>query len=95
MTLLSEIEELKTLDNFWSFSTWVNKASSWIDGQAICFDANGRLCRIGKDFMRARDENTFPVYFTWNRLKAERLMETLKGLAEARARDAALKEKSE
>ena len=87
MTLLSEIEELKTLGNFWQFSVWVNKASGWIDGNAICFDANGRRCRMGKDFMRARDENTFPVYFTWDRLQAERMMDTLKGLAEARARE--------
>ena len=61
---------------FENFSQWVNKASSWLtrhpdynDGpnafQAICFDAKGRLCRIGADFMRARDENAFPVRWVW------------------------------
>lgn len=32
---------------------------------AICFDTKGRICRQGSDFMRARDENTFPVYWVW------------------------------
>lgn len=50
--------------NFPCFQTWVNKATSWIGGtNPICFDAKGRRCRIGADFMRARDEETFPVYF--------------------------------
>lgn len=33
--------------------------------KAICFDAKGRLCRIGCDFMRANDEGSFPVYWVW------------------------------
>lgn len=45
---------------FPNFQTWVNKASTWVNGGA-CFDAQGRRCKIGADFMRARDENTFPV----------------------------------
>jgi len=64
-------------DYFASFQEWVNKASSWIDGKAICFDSKGRLCRMGKDFMRARDEDAFPVYFTWDRLKAFHARELL------------------
>lgn len=32
---------------------------------AICFDTQGRLCRQGSDFMRARDEHTFPVMWLW------------------------------
>lgn len=31
----------------------------------ICFDTLGRLCRQGADFMRARDEGTFPVRWIW------------------------------
>ncbi len=89
MTLFSEIEELKTLGHFWQFSVWVNKASGWIDSNAICFDARGRVCRMGKDFMRARDENAFPVYFTWDRLQAERCMDTLKGLARSHTEETA------
>jgi len=45
---------------FPNFQTWVNKASTWVNGGA-CLDANGRHCKIGADFMRARDESTFPV----------------------------------
>ena len=50
--------------NFGSFQMWVNKATSWIGGEnAACFDVQGRRCRMGADFMRARDEGTFPVYY--------------------------------
>lgn len=60
-------EQNQQFDNF---TQWVNKASSWLtrhgpDTRAICFDAKGRLCTIGKDFMRARDENTFPIWWMW------------------------------
>jgi hypothetical protein len=51
---------------FTTFETWVNKASSWIDKDAVCIDAKGRRCLIGRDFMRARDEGAFPVRFFWN-----------------------------
>lgn len=44
--------------------TWVNHAASWIGGtNPLCADAKGRLCPSGKEFARARDEGTFPVYF--------------------------------
>ena len=45
---------------FPDFRTWVNKASTWVNG-GICIDAKGRHCKIGADFMRARDQETFPV----------------------------------
>jgi hypothetical protein len=49
---------------FQSFQEWVNKAASWIGGtNSLCVDAQGRICRMGMDFMRARDEGTFPVSF--------------------------------
>lgn len=32
---------------------------------ALCFDAKGRICRCGGDFMRARDEGTFPIHWVW------------------------------
>jgi hypothetical protein len=47
----------RTFDNF---QQWVNKASTWVNG-GRCFDARGRECSSGADFMRARDEGTFPV----------------------------------
>jgi protein gp37 len=58
---------------FTNFQTWVNKASSWLGGvsgggmrykrpeKVVCVDAVGRVCNIGADFMRARDEGKFPV----------------------------------
>lgn len=45
---------------FPDFQTWVNKASTWVNG-GICMDAVGRQCCIGADMMRARDEGAFPV----------------------------------
>lgn len=55
------------LFHFDSFQQWVDKAQGWFKsaGQRscdhICLDAAGRVCMIGRDFMRARDEGTFPV----------------------------------
>lgn len=57
---------------FSSFQQWVNKAPGWFEDLAhnnlnaamkryLCVDAAGRVCMIGKDFMRARDEGKFPV----------------------------------
>ena len=49
---------------FASFTTWVNKASSWIGGQnVICVDAQGRACRTGADIQRARDAGAFPLRY--------------------------------
>lgn len=49
---------------FSSFEEWVNHATSWLGNSgAVCFDAKDRPCQIGKHFMIARDENTFPVRF--------------------------------
>lgn len=45
---------------FSTFREWVNKAPTRVNG-GICLDAAGRRCRIGADFMRARDEGAFPV----------------------------------
>lgn len=32
---------------------------------ALCFDQLGRRCRKGGDFIRAEDENTYPVWYVW------------------------------
>jgi hypothetical protein len=59
---------------FINFDQWVCMASSWLtrhpqydktEFRAICFDSRGRICACGKDFMRARDENAFPVMWVW------------------------------
>ena len=53
---------------FRDFDDWVNFASARIGvGEnhppAICVDAQGRRCWIGRHFMRARDEGAFPVRY--------------------------------
>jgi hypothetical protein len=49
---------------FATFQEWVRRAASRIGGtDALCADAKGRICRIGHDMMRARDEGAFPVRF--------------------------------
>lgn len=35
------------------------------DVPAICVDAKGRRCNVGRDFARARDEGAFPVRYFW------------------------------
>lgn len=55
------------LFEFDSFEQWVNKASSWFGSSGyrsedtVCIDAKGRICRNGRHFMTARDDNAFPV----------------------------------
>ncbi len=51
---------------FETFQQWVNKAASRLDNKAVCIDAIGRRCLRGADFMRARDEKTFPVRYFWD-----------------------------
>jgi hypothetical protein len=52
---------------FTSFQDWVNTAHAkpWTEfnghSTEVCADAKGRICRSGAEFMRARDESTFPV----------------------------------
>lgn len=59
---------------FDTFSDWLNLASTVLTVKksstgamlpAICVDSVGRRCWQGKDFQRAKDENTFPVYYFW------------------------------
>ncbi len=60
----AEIPAREPDGEFAAFHEWVNKATSWIGGtNPLCVDAQGRICRMGKDFMRARDEGAFPVRF--------------------------------
>ena len=68
-----ELTRGELICEFKSFEQWVNKAQSWLGGvsggghryknaeKCVCYDAKGRRCSIGKHFMRARDEGTFPV----------------------------------
>ena len=51
---------------FETFTDWVNHAASWFRSvrhpdAAMCIDAIGRVCKTGREFMRANDEGTFPV----------------------------------
>ena len=55
------------LFSFPDFNSWVNHASRiWrlheVRAQdTLCIDAEGRVCTKGAEFMRARDEGSFPV----------------------------------
>jgi hypothetical protein len=54
----------KPAGEFRNFADWVNTAKRRIAGlHAVCFDAKGRYCAWGAHFMRARDEDAFPVRF--------------------------------
>lgn len=64
--LLDELREQR----FDNFDHWVREAQQRLaysseEARALCFDAKGRRCWIGKDFMRARDEHAFPVRYIW------------------------------
>lgn len=60
---------------FNTFQAWVSHATRALtDGPtnslgmtlpAICVDAKGRRCTCGGDFMRARDDDAFPVRYFW------------------------------
>jgi hypothetical protein len=55
------------LFQFDSFEHWVNHASTEFAKAAVaghhclCVDAKGRLLIMGKQFMRSRDDGSFPV----------------------------------
>lgn len=55
------------LFEFVSFDNWCDTArrkfvAAHVRGdETLCVDASGRLCTCGKEFMRARDEGTYPV----------------------------------
>lgn len=55
----------KKPDGQWnSFQSWVNYATIDIGGMnAACYDAKGRRCRIGADFILADKEGAFPVSY--------------------------------
>jgi len=55
---------------FKDITEWVNKGRSWLTRRgshvhAICFDMKRRPILCGGDFMRARDEDAFPVRWLW------------------------------
>jgi len=57
---ISDIEREQKFDTFdqWADRRYVQPA---LGLNPICFDALGRLCLSASDFVRARDENAFPV----------------------------------
>lgn len=58
------IDDRYKAGEFVSYEDWVNSARRELEGRnAICIDALGRECWIGKQFMRARDQGTFPISF--------------------------------
>lgn len=62
---------------FETFDDWVSGATralaktcpsstATVPVSVICVDTKGRRCFQGSDFMRARDEGTFPVVYFWD-----------------------------
>ena len=53
--------------SFTSKQQWANKAHSWFKnsglrpGEYIAIDAWGRVCTKGAEFMRAEEDDTYPV----------------------------------
>jgi len=62
-----EIEVIDKVFEFSTFEDWVNNAkkrfrkNNVYQNNTICVDGSGNLCVIGKNFMKARDDNAFPV----------------------------------
>lgn len=62
-----------SMQHFANYDQWVTRATMFLAGhpkygpdfRAVCFDTKGRHCKRGADFMRARDEGAFPVYWLW------------------------------
>lgn len=50
---------------FTSFEDWIDTArrkfGAYHEGETVCLDQAGRIVTCGKEFMRARDEGTYPV----------------------------------
>jgi protein gp37 len=67
------IDSSRAYCEFTSLVHWECKARSWLGGISgggmrykksegcVCIDAKGRICRIGKDFMRAEEDGAYPV----------------------------------
>jgi hypothetical protein len=66
------MQELKILVGdkvfeFFDFDDWCDTASKKFSNaglstaNTICVDSLGRICLSGKEFMRARDEGTWPI----------------------------------
>jgi hypothetical protein len=63
---------------FDTFEDWCNRATrelayktcassgATVPVPAMCVDTKGRRCFQGGDFMRARDEGTFPIIYFWD-----------------------------
>ncbi len=64
---MSAVQLGRQLFAFQTFSDWANNAQhAWKAAgvsvhHTLCIDAKGRHCYIGRDFMVARDDGTFPV----------------------------------
>jgi hypothetical protein len=62
-----EIKVGPEMFRFHSKQHWVNKAKSWFARAEVhredfvCIDAAGRLCRYGKQFIRAEEDGTYPI----------------------------------
>lgn len=52
---------------FKSMAEWINRSPHiWIEhdlkaDRALCVDSFGRICEMGKDFQRAKDDGAYPI----------------------------------
>lgn len=70
-------EWVSSATRFLTFHERYNEGAGWSEPnpfRAVCYDARGRLCRRDRDFMRARDEDAFPVYWIWPDQVGKRLL---------------------
>jgi len=62
-----EVELGPELFHFTTFANWCDTAAgkfhhAGVNGdRVLCLDTKGRICTKGKEFMRARDDDSFPV----------------------------------
>jgi hypothetical protein len=61
ITLGEELFQFATFNDWVSSATRRFAASGHRSENIICIDNKGRICRIGKHMMKARDENAFPI----------------------------------
>jgi len=61
VTVGDELFSFSDFENWCDTAKWKFESSRLSGHDAICVDARGRLCFRGKDFMRARDDGSFPV----------------------------------
>ncbi len=61
VTVGRKLFEFSTFDNWCDTAKWKFADAGLSGRHALCIDTKGRICTKGAEFMRARDEGTFPI----------------------------------